>query len=112
MSRAGTTYHGDRVCVCVCEHATSSCLLMSRFSCQISMMGFCGTMAADFMDYLVADSVVVPPEMRPYYTEKIICMPHAYCVNDLKQSAAFIINDSKPATRSQYGLSEVCLAWL
>jgi protein O-GlcNAc transferase len=46
-------------------------------------------MGASFMEYLVADKTVIPPEMRPYYTEKLILMPHSYCVNDHKQSARY-----------------------
>jgi protein O-GlcNAc transferase len=50
-------------------------------------MGFCGTMGAPFMDYLIADATVIPPELRVYYDEKIISMPHSFFVNDHKQSA-------------------------
>lgn len=76
---------------------------------QISLMGFCGTMGADFMDYIVADQTVIPPHLRSYYMEKVINMPHAYFVNDHKQSSRAAIDavgTSSMPTRAQYGLKE------
>ncbi len=44
-------------------------------------MGFCGSMGADFMQYMVADRAVVPPPCRPHYSERLVYMPHSYFVN-------------------------------
>ena len=41
-------------------------------------MGFCGTLGADYIDYLVADRTVITPETRQFYTESILYMPHRY----------------------------------
>jgi predicted O-linked N-acetylglucosamine transferase (SPINDLY family) len=49
---------------------------------QISYLGFPGTMGTDFIDYIVADSVVIPPQNQSYYSEKIIRLPHTYWCND------------------------------
>ena len=56
--------------------------------CAIQMlyMGFPGTMGADFLDYLVTDAVVSPPELEWAYHEKLLRMPHSYFVNDHRQS--------------------------
>ena len=48
-------------------------------------MGFCGTLGADYMQYMIADDTVVPPDCRKFYTEKMMYMPHSYFVNDHKQ---------------------------
>ncbi|MDD4915098.1 MAG: tetratricopeptide repeat protein [Methylococcales bacterium] len=45
---------------------------------QISYLGFSGTLGADYMDYLLADSVVIPAASRQFYTEKIVCLPDSY----------------------------------
>ncbi len=37
--------------------------------------GFPGTTGGDFIDYLVADRIVVPPEDARYYSEKLIVVP-------------------------------------
>lgn len=70
---------------------------------QVSLMGFCGTMGASFMNYIIADETVIPPEFRTYYDEKIISMPHSYFVNDHKQSSRFILNEDKLAVSAGKG---------
>jgi len=42
---------------------------------QISYIGYLGTMGASYMDYLVADQIVIPVEQREHYAEKIIYLP-------------------------------------
>ena len=74
---------------------------------QLSMVGFCGTSGASYMDYMVADPITIPSENRSFYTEKILYMPHTYVINDHKQSARFVVDGSvAPPTRGRYGLSE------
>ena len=53
---------------------------------QISYLGYLGTMGADFMDYLIADPVLIPPEERGWYAEKIIYLPW-YQANDESANA-------------------------
>ena len=53
---------------------------------QVSFMGFCGTMGADYIQYMVADKFVIPDKYREHYTENIINMPFSYFVNDHRQS--------------------------
>ena len=45
---------------------------------QINYLGFPGSMGAPFVDYILADRHVIPPESRPYYTEKVIYLPGSY----------------------------------
>ena len=45
---------------------------------QISYLGYPGTMGASYIDYLIADEVVIPRARRKYYSEKIIYMPNCY----------------------------------
>ena len=69
-------------------------------------MGFCGTMGADYIEYMIADNISVPSSSRQYYSEKIIAMPHSFLVNDHKQSARYMLTGDAMPTRSQYGISE------
>ena len=60
------------------------------FSCriapiQINYLGYPGTMGANFIDYIIADQIIIPPEYRNCYSEKIIYMPHSYQPNDDKR---------------------------
>lgn len=38
---------------------------------QINYLGFPGILGAEYMDYLIADSTVIPPNSREYYVEKL-----------------------------------------
>ncbi|QWD64177.1 tetratricopeptide repeat protein [Polynucleobacter sp. MWH-UH2A] len=48
---------------------------------QISYLGYLGTMGADYIDYLIADRVLVNSCDEKYYSEKIIYLP-SYQVNN------------------------------
>ena len=52
---------------------------------QINYLGYPGTMGANFIDYIIADQIIIPPEYRNCYSEKIIYMPHSYQPNDDKR---------------------------
>ena len=73
---------------------------------QLSYMGFCGTMGADFIDYLVADERVVPAAQREYYSEALLLMPHSYFVNDHRQSARYALEERQASRRADYGVRE------
>jgi predicted O-linked N-acetylglucosamine transferase (SPINDLY family) len=52
---------------------------------QVSYLGYLGTMAAPYIDYLVADRILVPPTLRAHYAEKLAYLP-SYQANDSKRS--------------------------
>ena len=58
---------------------------------QVSFLGYPGTMGAAFMDYLIADRVVIPQEQERWYAEKLVFMPDSYQVNDGAQAIAATI---------------------
>jgi predicted O-linked N-acetylglucosamine transferase (SPINDLY family) len=68
---------------------------------QINFLGYPGTMGADYIDYIIADSELIPEQSLPFYTEEIIYLPGSYQPNDRQRpiSADF-------PTRSQLGLPE------
>lgn len=68
---------------------------------QVNFLGFPGTLGAPYMDYLIADEIVIPPESREHYVEKIAYMPHSYQANDAKR----IISERR-FSRSELGLPE------
>jgi predicted O-linked N-acetylglucosamine transferase (SPINDLY family) len=55
---------------------------------QVSYLGFPGTMGAGYIDYIVADEVVIPAASRPLYSEKVVSLPDSYQVNDRKRRIA------------------------
>ena len=67
---------------------------------QLSYLGYLGTMGADYMDYLLADPVIIPDAARPNYIEQIIYLP-SYQANDTQRRIADLT-----FTRQQLGLPE------
>ena len=49
---------------------------------QINYLGYPGTMGAEFMDYIIADTHLIPPDHQDFYTEKPIYLPHHYQAQD------------------------------
>jgi protein O-GlcNAc transferase len=49
---------------------------------QVNYLGFPGTMGTTFIDYIIADKIVIPNHMRKFYSEKIVYMPHSFQAND------------------------------
>jgi predicted O-linked N-acetylglucosamine transferase (SPINDLY family) len=68
---------------------------------QVSYLGYPGTMGAEYMDYIVADKILIPEEAQQAYSEKIAYLPNSYQVNDRKRT----ISD-KQCTRQELGLPE------
>ncbi len=55
---------------------------------QANYLGYPGTMAAPFIDYLIADATVIPQTSRAHYTERIVYLPHCFQPNDRKRLIA------------------------
>ncbi len=55
---------------------------------QVNYLGFPATLGASYMDYIIADRVVIPEEERRFYDEQIVWLPHTYQVNDRKRAIA------------------------
>jgi protein O-GlcNAc transferase len=53
---------------------------------QVNYLGYPGTMGADYIDYLIADHIVIPRSHQEFYTEKIVYLPNTYQVNDAKRA--------------------------
>jgi len=68
---------------------------------QASYLAFPGTTGAPYMDYLIADGVVVPPEHQAFYTEKIVTLPESYQANDAARAVPV-----RAITRAELGLPE------
>ena len=49
---------------------------------QINFMGYPGTLGADFIDYIVADNIVIPKNLQKFYSEKIIYLPNCFMPSD------------------------------
>lgn len=68
---------------------------------QVSYLGFPATMGADFIDYVIADPLVLPMDQQCFFDERIVHLPHCYQPNDGKR----LVSDLTP-TRAECGLPE------
>ena len=66
---------------------------------QVNYLGYSGTTGADYIDYVIADSTIIPEDHRAFYTEKIVWLPDSFLVNDSRRAIA----DRAP-TRRECGL--------
>ncbi len=48
---------------------------------QINYLGYPGTMGAKYIDYIIADRVVIPEDSQYFYTEKVLYLPNCYQPN-------------------------------
>lgn len=49
---------------------------------QVNYLAYPGTMGAGFMDYIVADRTIIPPDAVGHYTEKVVWLPDSYQPRD------------------------------
>ena len=68
---------------------------------QVSYLAYPGTMGTSYIDYLIADRMVVPDEMRNQFSEKIVYLPDTYQPNDGHRAIS-----SKRFTRQELGLPD------
>ena len=65
---------------------------------QVAHLGFPGTMGASYIDYIIADPVLVPRDREHHYAEKLIHLPHCYMPGDDKRAIG------EAPSRSEAGL--------
>ncbi len=64
-------------------------------------LGYPGTTGARYMDYLIADRIVLPESDFGWSTEQVLWLPHCYLATDDTQSIA-----ERVPERAEYGLPE------
>jgi len=66
---------------------------------QAAYLGFPGSTATGFIDYLVCDRIVVPDSSAAHYSEQLCRLPHTYQCNDDQRPMA-----GQAPSRADYGL--------
>jgi protein O-GlcNAc transferase len=69
---------------------------------QVSYLGWSSTMGASYIDYIIADSNVIPQSQQKNYSEKIAFLPGSYMPHDDLQRAI----STKSFDRAEFGLPE------
>ena len=68
---------------------------------QVNWLGYPNSMHAPFMDYIVADRVVLPPQDSDWFSEAAAWMPGSYQINDSGQAS-----DPQTPSREEVGLPD------
>jgi predicted O-linked N-acetylglucosamine transferase (SPINDLY family) len=104
-AQAGIRIHSDEVDILVDlkGYTAFNCaeiLALRPAPIQVNYLGYPGTMSGAFMDYIVADHFIAPPELAHHYGETIVRLPGSYQVNDRRRTIA------PTPSREQLGLPE------
>lgn len=70
---------------------------------QLSYLGYPATMGARFIDYILADPTVIPPDQFDAYTERVVHLPNSFQVNDRKRAIAPLSSGRKEAGLPERG---------
>ena len=68
---------------------------------QVSYLGYPGTTGAPYMDVILADDMVIPPEQQVHYSEKVVYLLDCFQANDRQRAIA-----ARTPSRSELGLSD------
>jgi predicted O-linked N-acetylglucosamine transferase (SPINDLY family) len=68
---------------------------------QVNFLGFPATLGAPYIDYILADRVVIPEDERCHYSEQVVYLPDCYQVNDSRRPIA-----QDAPTRAESGLPD------
>ena len=101
---AARTIHADEVDILIdlkgyTHHARPAISAYRPAPVQVSYLGYPATMGADFIDYIIVDRFVVPPNQQPFFSERLVHLPGSYQVNDRKREVA-----GAGASRRDWGL--------
>ena len=75
---------------------------------QVNYLGYPGTMGTDFIDYVIADPVVLPFDRQAFYAEKIVQLPDSYQANDRQRRIADITPSRREADLPEDGFVFCC----
>jgi predicted O-linked N-acetylglucosamine transferase (SPINDLY family) len=109
--RAAELIHADAVDILIdltgyTAYGKTAILAHRPAPVQVSYLGYSGTMGADFIDYIVVDRFLVPPDQQPVFSERLVHLPDCFlCTDDQRQ-----IPKQAP-TRAECGLPEVAFVF-
>ena len=66
---------------------------------QVQYLGFPATMGTSYFDYVIADPMVIPPDMACHFNEHVVYLPHTYQANDRQRPIA-----GRAFSRAEQGL--------
>lgn len=83
------------------QNARPEILARRPAAVQVAWLAYPGTMGADWIDYVLADPVVLPQALEPYFSEAVARLPDSYQPTDTHRLVA-----ARSPTRRDLGLPE------
>ena len=81
-------------------HSRPEIFALQPVPVQAHYLGYLDTMGADFLPYIIADAIVIPPEQAERYTESIVYLPETFV------AASPLAVDESPLCRGDVGLPD------
>jgi protein O-GlcNAc transferase len=105
-SEAAQRIYDDRVNILVdlmgWMHGHRMGILLQRPApIQVNYLGYPGTTGAPFVDYILADTIVIPKDHHRFFSEEVVYLPHCYQATDPSPWV-----DGREMTRAGAGLPE------
>jgi predicted O-linked N-acetylglucosamine transferase (SPINDLY family) len=85
------------------QHARPEILALRPAPLQVHYLGYPGTLGADFIDYMIVDSYLVPANQQAYFDEELIYLPGCYQANGWL-SASLVSLEEIQSIRHRLGL--------
>jgi protein O-GlcNAc transferase len=81
------------------RNARTGILALRPAPVQVNYLGYPATMGADYIDYIIADRFVIPPQSQDWYSEKVVYLPDTFQATDGVRSG-----EQTKLTRADAGL--------
>jgi predicted O-linked N-acetylglucosamine transferase (SPINDLY family) len=93
LHEAAERIHTDSIDILVdltgfTQSSRSGIMALRPAPIQVNWLGFPGTMGASFVDYLISDGFITPPNQVQHYSEQLVILPDTYQPNDHQRPVA------------------------
>jgi predicted O-linked N-acetylglucosamine transferase (SPINDLY family) len=83
------------------QNSRTNIFMLNTAPIQVNYLGYPGTMGAKYIDYIVADKILIPENRRNDYSENIAYLPECYQPNCRERYVS-----DKSLNRADFGLPE------
>lgn len=89
-------------------YAKSEILALRPAPVQIHWLGYLGTLGAEWCDYVLTDRFAAPPELQPFFGERLLYLPDCYCPSDTRRPVAASTPDRAACGLPEQGVVFCC----